>query len=60
MSITEEQCAMMAARMLDEELLAITRKIEDEDNLTPFERAVVREWHERQRALIRSAHRQTS
>ena len=49
MSRLERECAAMAARMMDAELIAITSKIEDEDELTPLQEAVVHEWRKRSR-----------
>lgn len=47
MQNTSEMCAAMAAKMLDAELLAIARKLIDEEPMTPLQQAVVREAHRR-------------
>lgn len=47
-----EECAAMAAAMLDVELIAITNRLQG-DNLTPLQRAVIAEAEKRQ--LNRSA-----
>ena len=49
MSQLERECAIMAEEMLDAELVAITRKIEDEDELTALQAAVVHELLKRSR-----------
>jgi hypothetical protein len=48
---TNRECAAMAARMLDEELLAIMRKVEKEDDMTPLQEAVASELRNRLPAM---------
>lgn len=46
MRTTQEECAAMAATMLDGELLAITRRLQG-DSLTSLQRTVKTEAHKR-------------
>jgi|GEM_PF-2947321 len=46
MRTTEEECAAMAAAMLDIELLTITRRLQGESH-TDFQRAVIAEARRR-------------
>lgn len=44
---TAEMCAEMAAKMLDAEIIAITRKLLDHQPMTPLQQAVVVEARRR-------------
>jgi hypothetical protein len=51
MEAIENECVAMAAKMLDEELLAIMRTVADEDEMTPLQQAVASELRNRRPAM---------